>query len=169
VDINEMINTTLKMIKPLAETKDISLVFESFRPIFAEVDQVKLSMAISNLVENAVKYNNIEGWVHVSLNADQTYFYIKVQDNGYGISKDAQPRIFDRFYRTDKARDRAAGGTGLGLSIARRIVLAHNGEIKVFSEENIGTTFSIQIPLTYMAPRRKLKNSQDLSKEAPEK
>jgi len=147
--INEMLESTLKMVKPLAERKNIELILES-RPVTADVDEVKLSMAISNLVENAIKYNNPEGWVHVSLNADQTYFYIKVQDNGFGIPKEAQEHVFDRFYRVDKARDRATGGTGLGLSITRSLILAHNGEIRLYSEEGVGTTFSIQIPLTYV-------------------
>jgi len=154
VNINDMISQLLRMIKPLAEQKNIDLVLESFRPIEADADQVKLSMAISNLIENAVKYNNNEGWVHVTLNADQTYFYIKIQDNGFGIPKDAQDKVFDRFYRVDKARSRETGGTGLGLSITRSIILAHNGEIRLFSEENVGTTFSVKIPLKYVAGKK---------------
>ncbi len=150
VNINDLLESVLRMIQPLADNKKIELILESYRPVTAEADGVKLSMAMSNLVENAVKYNNPEGWVHVSLNADQTYYYIKVQDNGFGIPKDSQEHIFERFYRVDKARDRAAGGTGLGLSITKSLVQAHNGEIKVYSEENKGTTFSIQIPLTYV-------------------
>ena len=78
------------------------MLLESHRPVIADVDAVKLSMAVSNLVENAVKYNNNDGWVHVSLNADQTYFYIRVQDNGFGIPEAAQSQVFDRFYRVDK-------------------------------------------------------------------
>ena len=151
VDINALISDALKLIKPLAERNNIDLVLESFRPIIADVDRVKLSMAVTNLVENAVKYNSYDGWVHVSLNADHTYFYIKIQDNGMGIPKEAQGRIFDRFYRVDKARSRQAGGSGLGLSITRSIILAHNGEIRLFSEEGQGATFSIQIPLTHTA------------------
>ena len=151
VNINDLLSQLLKVVKPLAETKSIDLVFESYRPIEADVDQIKLSMAISNLVENAIKYNNNEGWVHVTLNADQSYFYVKVQDSGFGIPKESQDRIFDRFYRVDKARSRDTGGTGLGLAITKSIILAHNGEIKLFSEEGNGTTFSIQIPLKYIA------------------
>lgn len=150
VSINELLESTLKMIMPLAEEKNIELVMETYRPVSAEADEVKLSMAISNLVENAVKYNNPEGWVHVSLNSDQSFFYIKIQDNGFGIPEDAQERVFDRFYRVDKARDRAAGGTGLGLAITKSIILAHDGEIKLYSKEGEGTTFSIKIPLTHV-------------------
>ena len=97
-----------------------------------------------------MKYNNNDGWVHVSLNADATYFYVKVQDNGFGIPEDSLEHIFDRFYRVDKARDRATGGTGLGLAITRSIVTAHYGTIKVFSEVDAGSTFTMQIPLTHV-------------------
>ena len=150
VNINEMVEKILKIVRPLAEIKNVELVLESFRPILAEIDEVKLSMAVSNLVENGIKYNNPEGYVHVSLNSDQTYFYLKIQDNGRGIPEESLPYIFDRFYRVDKARDRATGGSGLGLSITKGIVLAHNGEIKVYSEDGIGTTFDMKIPLTHV-------------------
>ena len=155
-NINGLVESILKMVKPLAKQKNIDLVLESFRPIIAEVDDVKLSMAISNLVENAIKYNNQEGFVHVSLNSDRTYFYVKVQDNGKGIPSESIPRVFDRFYRVDKARDRATGGSGLGLAITKSIVLAHNGDIKVYSEEGRGSTFTMQIPLTHQAAVKEL-------------
>lgn len=151
VNINELIESQLKLIRPLAAQKNIELVFESFRPIIAEIDETKFSLCITNLVVNAIKYNNNEGWVHVSLNADTTYFYVKVQDNGFGIPEKSVEHIFDRFYRVDKARDRATGGTGLGLSITKSIVLAHNGDIKLYSEVDIGSTFTMQIPLTHIS------------------
>lgn len=150
VNINELIEAQLKLVRPLAKEKNIELVMESFSPVVAEVDETKFSMCISNLVVNAIKYNNVDGWVHVSLNADKTYFYVKVQDNGFGIPEEAQEHIFDRFYRVDKARDRATGGSGLGLAITKTIVMAHNGTIKVFSQVDKGTTFTMQIPLTYL-------------------
>ena len=149
-NINELIEAQLKLARPLAKEKSIEVIMESLNPVFAEVDETKFSMCISNLVVNAIKYNNVDGWVHVSLNADKTYFYVKVQDNGFGIPEDSIPHIFDRFYRVDKARDRATGGTGLGLAITKRIVLAHNGTIRVFSQVDKGTTFTMQIPLTYL-------------------
>ena len=150
VNINELVESAMKIVRPLAEKKNIELLMETYRPIVAEVDEVRLSMALVNLIENAVKYNNVEGWVHVSLNADQTYFYITVEDNGFGIPKEAQEHVFDRFYRVDKARDRATGGTGLGLAITKSIIVAHNGVITVESEEGEGTTFTVKIPLTHI-------------------
>jgi len=149
-NISDLIEGQLKLLRPLAAEKNIELVFESFGPIMAEVDETKLSMCISNLVVNAIKYNNNDGWVHVSLNSDATYFYVKVQDNGFGIPTESTDHIFDRFYRVDKARDRETGGTGLGLAITKSIVLAHAGNIKVYSEVDVGSTFTIQIPLTHI-------------------
>ena len=82
VNINEQLELILKRLRPIAEKQNIELVLESFRPVSAEVDEVKLTLAITNLVENAIKYNRPDGWVHVSLNADHQYFYIKVEDGG---------------------------------------------------------------------------------------
>lgn len=150
VNINELCEQILKRIKPIAAERNIELVFESYRPVMAEVDEVKLSLAINNLVENAVKYNYDNGWVRVSLNADHKFFYIKVADSGVGIPEDEQENVFERFYRVDKARSRETGGTGLGLSITRNAILMHRGAIKIYSKEKEGTTFTVRIPLTYV-------------------
>jgi len=149
-NINESVELILKRLKPIAQKKNIELVFESFRPVVAEIDEVKFSLAISNLVENAIKYNQIDGWVHVSLNADHQYFYIKVEDNGIGIPEENQDKVFERFYRVDKARSRETGGTGLGLAIVQNSILMHHGAVKLHSEENVGTTFTVRIPLNYV-------------------
>ena len=124
---------------------------ESFRPVVAEVDEVKLTLALTNLIENAIKYNNPDGWVHVSLNADHQNFFVTVEDNGIGIPKEAQNRICERFYRADKSHSREIGGTGLGLAIARNAIIMHRGAIKVHSMEGEGTTFTVRIPLTYIS------------------
>ena len=111
---------------------------------------MKLTLALSNLVENAIKYNVDAGWVRVSLNADHKYFYVTVADSGVGIPEDNLDHIFERFYRVDKSHSREIGGTGLGLAITRSAVLMHHGAVKVYSKENEGTTFSVRIPLTYI-------------------
>ena len=147
VDIHAMLEGLLKRLQPLAKKKNVELVLESFRRVDALVDEVKLVLAISNLVENAIKYNRESGHVRVSLNADHKYFYIKVEDSGFGIPAESQTKIFERFYRVDKARSREMGGTGLGLAITRNIVQMHKGIIRVFSKENEGTTFTVRIPL----------------------
>ena len=99
VNINNLVEQILKRVRPIAKTRSIEIIFESFRPVTADVDETKLSLAVTNLVENGVKYNNDGGWVRVSVNADHKYFYIKVSDSGVGIPKDAQTRIYERFYR----------------------------------------------------------------------
>ena len=150
VNINEFILGILKLIRPIAETRNIELIFESFRQVTADVDEIKLGQAISNLIDNAVKYNREDGFVRVSLDADQEYFYIRISDNGIGIPEDSLPHIFDRFYRVDKARSRETGGTGLGLFITRSIILLHYGVIKAESTNGEGTTFTIRIPLRHV-------------------
>lgn len=151
INVNDLLEATLKRLRPIAQQKNVELVLESFRPVLAELDKTKFTLAISNLVENAIKYNNQDGWVKVSLNADHKFFYVKVADNGIGIPEEAQEHVFERFYRVDKARSRAAGGTGLGLAITRSIVYSHHGAIKLYSRENEGTTFTVRIPLIYIA------------------
>lgn len=151
VNINDLLEQILKRLKPIAEKKNVEMVMESFRPVTAEIDETKFSLAISNLVENAIKYNHDNGWVHVSLNADHKFCYIKVEDSGIGIPEEDQAHIFERFYRVDKSHSREIGGTGLGLAIARNAVIVHRGSIKVHSTEGEGTTFTVRIPLIYAA------------------
>ena len=149
-NINQLIELILKRLRPIAAKRGIDLVLESFKPVFAEVDETKLTLALSNLVENGIKYNTENGWVHVSLNVDNKYFYVKVEDSGIGIPEESQEHIFERFYRVDKSHSREIGGTGLGLAITRSAVLMHHGAIKVYSKEGEGTTFTVRIPLKYV-------------------
>ena len=149
VNVNELVEHVLKRLNPIAESKGIELIMESFRPFAAEIDEVKMTLAITNIIENAIKYNRTNGSVRVSVNADHKYFYITVTDTGIGIPKEYIDRVFDRFYRVDKARSRETGGTGLGLSITRSIIIMHKGSIKLYSKENEGTTFTIRVPLNH--------------------
>ena len=150
-NINELVEQILKRLRPIAASRNVEVIFESFRPVTAEVDKMKLSLAISNLVENAIKYNKESGWIHVTLNADHKFFYLEVADSGIGIPQEETEHIFERFDRVDKSHSREIGGTGLGLSIARSAVVMHRGAIKVFSQPGEGTTFTVRIPLTYVA------------------
>ena len=150
VNINEFLERILKQLQPIADKRNIEIIFESVRPVMAQVDEVKLSMAFRNLIENAIKYNYDNGWVRVSLNADHKFFYLKVSDSGVGIPEELQDNIFERFYRVDKARSRETGGNGLGLAITRNAILLHRGSIKVHSVEQQGTTFAVRIPLMYL-------------------
>ncbi len=151
VNINELLELILKRLKPIAARRKIELVLESYRPVNAEIDETKLTLAISNLVENAIKYNTDGGWVRVSLNADHKYFYVTVADSGMGIPEDSIDHIFERFYRVDKSHSTEIEGTGLGLAITRSAILMHHGAIRVRSKEKEGTTFSVRIPLTHIA------------------
>ena len=150
MDINQLLEDILKRLRPIADKRSIDLILDSFRPVEADVDEIKFTSAISNLVENAIKYNVDDGWVRVSLDADHKYFYVTVADSGMGIPEDSLERIFERFYRVDKSHSREIGGTGLGLAITRSTIAMHHGVIKVFSREGEGTTFSVRIPLSYI-------------------
>jgi len=150
ISINDLLELLLKRLRPLAAKRNIEITFESLRVVNAEVDEVKISLAFSNLIENAIKYNYEDGWIKVTLNADHKYFYVSVEDSGVGIPKDCQDSIFDRFYRVDKARSRDTGGSGLGLSITRNVIILHKGSIRVHSKEKEGTKFSVRIPLNYV-------------------
>ena len=149
VNINEMVEKVVKRMVPIAQKAGIKLIFDSYRSIFADVDEIKLSYALLNLVENAVKYNRENGWVRVTTDCDHRFFTITVADSGIGIPAKDQDRIFERFYRVDKARSRESGGTGLGLSIVRNVIFAHKGSIKLTSIIDDGSSFHIRIPIVY--------------------
>ncbi|OOO00356.1 MAG: histidine kinase [Epulopiscium sp. Nele67-Bin004] len=148
--LNELIESILKRLDPIAKTKDITLIYESHQDINMDADEVKLTLAISNLIENGIKYTSEGGQVKVTIQSDSQDVFVTVIDTGIGIAKEEQSRIFERFYRVDKTRNRETGGTGLGLSITYRTIIMHNGTIKVSSEEGIGSTFIVQIPIKHL-------------------
>lgn len=151
VNINEWLETVLKRLKPIAAKRNIELILDSFRTVQAEIDEVKLNLAISNLIENGIKYNVEDGWVRVSLDADHKYFYITIADSGIGIPEEALDHIFERFYRVDKSHSTEIEGNGLGLAITRNAIVMHHGAIKVRSTQGEGTTFSVRIPLSHVS------------------
>ena len=148
--VNGLLEVILKRVTPIAVSRGIEITYESYRDVVAEIDEVKLSLAFNNIIENAIKYNVDNGWVKVTLNADHKFFHVKVMDSGVGIPDDCKEYVFDRFYRVDKARSRDTGGTGLGLAITKNVILMHNGIIKLYSQSGEGTTFTIKIPLKYV-------------------
>lgn len=111
-----------------------------------KADPDKIEQVLVNLIDNAVKYCGENGIIKISLIEQQSEIIVTVEDNGIGIPKDQTDRVFERFYRVDKARSRQLGGTGLGLSIAKHIVLAHKGKISIESQINIGTKVSVTLP-----------------------
>lgn len=150
VNINDLTELILKRLRPIARKKDVEIVFESNRIVTAEIDEVKMTLVISNLVENAIKYNKEHGWVKVVLDADHQFFTLEVSDSGIGIPEDSLTQIYERFYRVDKSHSRAIGGTGLGLAITKSAVLMHRGSITVTSKLDEGTTFLVKIPMNYI-------------------
>ena len=150
MDINELLELILKRLRPIARKNNVEVVLESIRPVTAEIDEVKFAQAISNLVENAIKYNHDNGRVKVSLDADHQMFTVEISDNGIGIPEDDLEHIYERFYRVDKSHSREIGGTGLGLAITKNAILLHKGTIKAESVEGEGTTFTVRIPLSYI-------------------
>lgn len=152
VNINELTELICKRLRPIARKKDVEVEFTSLRPVVAEVDEVKMTLIISNLVENAIKYNKEHGSVQIVLDADHQMFSIEVKDTGIGIPQDSLDKIYERFYRVDKSHSREIGGTGLGLAITKSAILMHRGSITVSSLEGEGTTFLVKIPLTHIQP-----------------
>lgn len=150
VDIDALVELIMRRLRPIAQNRDVEVVYESVRPVTAAVDEVKMTLVISNLVENAIKYNKEHGWVKVKLDADHQFFTVEVADSGVGIPNECLDHIYERFFRVDKSRSREIGGTGLGLAITRSAILMHRGTIKAESIEGEGTTFTIRIPLKYI-------------------
>lgn len=151
LNINDLTELILKRLRPIARKQDVEVVFESNRTVTAEVDEVKMTLILSNLVENAIKYNKEHGWVKVMLDADHQYFTLQISDSGIGIPQESVAQIYERFYRVDKSHSREIGGTGLGLAITKNAVLMHRGSIAVSSKEGEGTTFTVKIPLNYIS------------------
>lgn len=149
VSINELLETIMRRLKPLADRKEIEMYFESSREIQAEIDETQITLAFTNLVENAIKYNKEKGVIHVKLDTDLKSWTVQIIDTGIGIPEEERHRIFDRFYRIDKARSRETGGTGLGLSIAKQAILLHQGNVECESEIGKGSVFTVNIPLKY--------------------
>ena len=145
--LSALVYKVVAAIKPIANEKDITLTYTVTSELEIECDPLKASLAVTNLIDNAVKYTRKGGTVSVTVQRAGANAAIVVKDNGRGISEKDLPYIFDRFYRVDKARARDTGGSGLGLHIARKIALLHGGSINVQSEEGKGSTFSLYLPL----------------------
>jgi len=146
-DLNQLVEDILRRLSPLAEQKKIALIYEAEREVEIDADEIKLSLTISNIVENGIKYTPRAGTVRVIVDSDHQSAIITIQDTGIGIPEEEHDKIFNRFYRVDKTRDRETGGTGLGLAIARATVLLHNGSIRVSSNAEEGSVFVIRLPL----------------------
>lgn len=149
-DIELIIADIQKRLAPIADKAGIELIFETIRPVVAEVDETKLTLAITNIIENGIKYNTPGGFVKITLDAEPMYFTINIADSGIGIPQEDIPKVFERFYRVDKSHSREIGGTGLGLAITRNVIAMHQGAIKIESEVNVGTVVFVRVPLSHI-------------------
>ena len=140
-----LIDEVAGWLAPMAQARGVRLGI-SGDPFIVNGDAEQLREALNNVVANAILYNKPGGAVTIASRLIATTARIEVVDTGIGIPHDAVDRVFDRFFRVDKARSRESGGSGLGLSIARTIVVAHSGDISVTSEPGVGSAFVITLP-----------------------
>ncbi|MCR5322126.1 MAG: cell wall metabolism sensor histidine kinase WalK [Lachnospiraceae bacterium] len=150
MDINALLEQIVKRLAPLARSEEVDLILESKRSVSADVDEVKFTQAITNIIENGIKYNKHPGWVKVVLDADHKQMEIVISDSGIGIPEGELDHIFERFYRVDKSHSREINGTGLGLAITKKTILLHKGTIEAKSTMGEGTEFSVTMPLSYI-------------------
>lgn len=144
-------------LAPRAEEQQVTLVNEIAEDLRISADRRRLEQILINLTDNAIKFNRPQGTVTVShgLSERGNFHLLCVRDTGIGIPAESLPRVFERFYRVDKARSRAAGGTGLGLAIVKHLALAHGGEASVRSEAGQGCEFTIKLPVRALLPEAK--------------
>jgi len=150
LDLGDLARTTTEQMRLLAEVKSVEVRYVVAEGVQVYGDPLYLKQAIVNLVDNAIKYAPMGGWVEVKVTSADHIGVLEISDNGPGIPPDALPFLFDRFYRADKARSRDTGGVGLGLAIVKAICAAHAAEITVFNSEPHGSRFRIEFPLTGM-------------------
>lgn len=147
IEMNDFLNMTVRQNKIHAEAKRQELSFEPYEHmVVIHGDRDRVGQVVNNIVTNAIKYSLEQATIRIYITEDDQYYKICVKDTGMGISREDLPRIFERFYRVDKARSRAMGGTGLGLAIAKEIMESHGGKLTAESEYGKGTTMTMWFP-----------------------
>jgi len=147
VGVEYMVREAIDQCQISADNRNVTVTYSETTPAVVLGDRDQLIMAIHNLVENAINYSPENTKVSISTTIENGVINIAVTDQGIGISEAEQDRIFERFYRVDPARSRQTGGTGLGLSIVKHVASKHGGEVKIWSVENVGSTFSLRLPV----------------------
>jgi two-component system sensor histidine kinase SenX3 len=145
--VSDLINEAVDLCKTTSEAKGISISSTISSDAIVLGDSEQLIMAIHNLLENAINYSPANTKVSISSEIQSDIVEITITDQGIGIPEDELERIFERFYRVDPARSRETGGTGLGLSIVKHVVSNHGGDIKVWSSQNVGSSFALRLPI----------------------
>lgn len=145
VNLHDLANEIVALLTPLADSRAVKLAVEG-DPVWVRGDAGRLTDALSNVVKNAIEYNRPQGTVTMTTRQYGAHAVVTVRDTGVGIAAADLPHIFERFYRADRSRTRAAGGAGLGLAIARTVVEEHGGTIVCASEEGAGSEFIIRLP-----------------------
>ena len=150
INLTDLVTMSVRNALFMASEKgqQINCLFEQGDKIFVFADKDRIEQVISNVISNACKYTNEGGRIDVDVFKKESEAVITVKDNGIGIPKANQQRVFERFFRVDKARSRAMGSTGLGLAISKQIIEGHSGTIELESEENRGTVVTIKLPLS---------------------
>ncbi|MBB3049314.1 two-component system sensor histidine kinase SenX3 [Prauserella isguenensis] len=146
VDVDGVVAETLSRTKLAAETSDITVTTDGPSGLEVEGDRTLLVTALSNLLDNAIAYSQESSPVSISRRLTDGHVELAVTDRGLGIALDEQQRVFERFYRADRARSRATGGTGLGLAIVKHVAANHGGEVRLWSRPGVGSTFTLRIP-----------------------
>jgi two-component system sensor histidine kinase SenX3 len=147
VDLEGIVHESVERNQVIAEAKHISIEVDAPSGIVVYGDHEMLTMAVKNLIENAILYSEADSTVGLGLRAIDGVAEIAVTDHGVGIAPEEQERIFERFYRVDPSRSRDTGGTGLGLAIVKHVAANHRGEVKLFSQVGRGSTFTLRLPL----------------------
>jgi two-component system phosphate regulon sensor histidine kinase PhoR len=148
IEFDKLVTGLLEEFEALFANKEIKLTHEHIQPVLVVGDPESLKRLVMNLLQNAMRYTECGGQVTVSLEQSGRNAKLTVSDTGVGIPEESLPRIFERFYRVEKSRTRAAGGAGLGLSIVKAIVDIHRGKIDVTSKVAVGTTFTVLLPVS---------------------
>ncbi len=148
IDLNEVLLNAIDQSELNASARNIELIYSEQAQARIKGDHSQVTMAISNLIENAINYSPEGTRVAIALRVNDGLAEVSITDQGIGIPEKDLERIFERFYRVDPARSRATGGTGLGLSIVKHVATNHGGDVSVWSVENAGSTFTIRFPIT---------------------
>ena len=155
VNFGELVSNITEQMTLLAEDKSVTLVCEAGRDVMVAANELRLRQVVVNLLDNAIKYTPDGGKITVRVAAEPSWALLEVSDSGIGITREALPHVFERFYRSEQIQARKAGGTGLGLSMVQSIVEAHSGKVEVESHEGEGATFRVRLPRLERSTARK--------------